>query len=113
MKKNITIGEKYRPAMEITDQVEADAYFEMCVEHTMRLGKSRQEAEEIERVNLGYYADYYDHGIMARVNRLFHTEHPLFGKTIPTAKEAFEIGLKLAEGGGDTGVQLSAMSGKI
>ena len=104
MKKNITIGEKYRPAMEITDQVEADAYFEMCVEHTMRLGKSRQEAEKIERSNLGYYAGYYDHETMARVNRLFHTQHPIFGKTIPTAEEAFEAGRKNAIKAGAGGI---------
>ncbi len=32
-----TIGAKYGPAMEITDQAEANAYFEACVEHVLRL----------------------------------------------------------------------------
>jgi hypothetical protein len=35
MNKDITIGEKYGPAMEIKAQAEADAYFEQCVEHCM------------------------------------------------------------------------------
>ena len=32
----VTISDKYGPAMEITDQEEADAYFEACVKHCMR-----------------------------------------------------------------------------
>lgn len=95
--ENITIGQKYEPAMEITDQAEADAYFEQLVAHTMRFGKSREEAEVIERVNLGYFAGYYSHEVRARVERLFKCEHPIFGaiakRGAPTATEAFEAGL--------------------
>lgn len=79
---NITLGDKYGPAMEITDQAEADAYFEKCVAHTMRYGTvTRQDAENIERVNLGYYAGYYDHETMKRVQELFGAAHPIFGRT--------------------------------
>ena len=53
MKGNPTIGKKYDPAMEITDQGKADAYFEECVQHTMSFGKNRAEAEDIERQNPG------------------------------------------------------------
>jgi hypothetical protein len=73
MNVNITIGEKYGPAMEITDQAEADAYFERCVQHTMSYGKSRDEAEAIERINFGYYSGYYNVETMTRVNRLFQS----------------------------------------
>lgn len=75
----ITIGDKYAPAMEIIDQVEADAYFEACVEHMMRFGKSRVDAEAIERMNLAYYAGYYDNATRERVERLFRCAHPIFG----------------------------------
>lgn len=77
--ENITIGDKYGPAMKITEQAEADAYFEACVEHTMRFGHSRERAEEIERANIGYYGGYYDAETMARTQRLFRCAHPLFG----------------------------------
>lgn len=61
MEGRMTIGQKYGPAMEITNQTEADRYFEECVQHTMSShGKSRDEAERIEKANLGYYAGYYD-----------------------------------------------------
>lgn len=52
---DVTIGDKYGPAMSITDQAAADAYFERCVRHTMRVGGlGREEAEQVERQNLGY-----------------------------------------------------------
>lgn len=99
----ITIGEKYDPAMSITEEQVAREYFELCVEHTMRFGKSRAEAEEIERTNLGYYAGYYDPETRARVERLFNCAHPFFGAIAemgsPSTKEAIEIGYKLGRGG--------------
>jgi len=50
---DVTIGDKYRPAMELTDQAAADAYFERCVEHCMAHGKTRVQAIYIEKANLG------------------------------------------------------------
>lgn len=97
-----TIGDKYRPAMEIRDQAEADAYFEACVLHTMTFGRTREEAERIERCNLGYFAGYYDDETRARVERLYRCAHPIFGsiaeRAAPTPKEAFEAGVRLTGG---------------
>jgi hypothetical protein len=78
--EKLTIGEKYGPAMAITDAAEAKAYFRRCVRHTRRYGgKDRGEAERIERINIGYYAGYYDHEARVRVERLFLTKRPVFG----------------------------------
>ncbi len=77
-----TIGDKYRPAMMITDQAEADAYFERCVDHMMRVGHDRLEAEDIERQNLGYFAGYYDSKTRERVERLFRCSHPILGNVV-------------------------------
>jgi len=99
MKKEITYGEKYGPAMEITDQELADSYFNECVEHSMTFGHSREQAEEIERKNLGYFAGYYDHETRLRVEELFSCKHPIFGSAEagkPTPEEAFEMGKTLA-----------------
>jgi hypothetical protein len=100
MEKEITIGKKYGPAMEITDEAEAARYFEECVAHTMTWGKTRKEAEKTERQNLGYYAGYYDSATRGRVERLFDCAHPVFGKISekgpPTADEAMEAGARLA-----------------
>lgn len=101
----ITIGDKYGPAMAITDEAEAKEYFRRCVRHTMRLnGEDREEAERVERMNIGYFAGYYDHETRARVERLFGCAHPIFGsiaeKGPPTADEAFAAGLALGKKGG-------------
>lgn len=79
MPADITIGDKYGPAMTIADQAEADAYFERCVAHSIAHGRSRSDAEYVERCNLGYYAGYYDHETRVRVERLFGCAHPVFG----------------------------------
>lgn len=81
--QQMTIGEKYDPAMRIDNQADADAYFELLVAHTMRKGYDRPEAEKIERSNLGYYAGYGSHELRERVERLFKCAHPVFGKADP------------------------------
>ncbi len=100
MANKITIGDKYGPAMKMTDQKQATEYFELCVEHTMRFGKTREEAESIERQNLGYFAGYHDYETRIRIEQLFNCVHPIFGAAaehIPTPEEAFELGKKLGE----------------
>lgn len=101
MEDKITIGEKYGSAMKITDQAKADAHFEECVQHDMRISNNdRQEAERIERVNLGYFAGYYDHETRLRVERLFKCSHPIFGPATsgaPSPEEAFKLGQNMAK----------------
>lgn len=106
----ISYGAKYGPAMSLTDQAEADAYFEACVEHMQRMlaaeGKpaDRAEAERVERTNLGYWAGYYDDETRARVERLFRCAHPVFGAIAengpPTPEQAFRAGVGAAEDNG-------------
>lgn len=102
MNSEITIGEKYGPAMAITDQAAADAYFEECVQHTMVFVKDRAEAEKIERGNLGYFARYCSDETRARVERLFLCSHPIFGAIAvngaPTAEQALRAGREAAGG---------------
>lgn len=97
LRDKITIGDKYGPAMEITDQAKADEYFEALVEHTMTYSKSRKEAEEIEKSNLGYYAGYCSDETRQRVERLFKCSHPVFGSIAqngpPTPEQAFNAGV--------------------
>lgn len=94
-----TIGEKYGPAMEIKNQIEADEYFKLCVEHTLSLRTiTVSDAEAIERKNLAYYAGYYGHDTRLRVERLFRCAHPMFGPAkdgAPTTEQAFEMGMEL------------------
>lgn len=96
-----TIGQLYEPAMKIEDQVEADFYLEWLVRRCMESGKSREEATDIERSNLAYFAGYRSNEKRERVERLFKCAHPIFGaiaeKGAPTLEEAFEMGKKFAQ----------------
>lgn len=75
-----TAGERYNPAMKITDQAEANEYFERLVQNAMtRQGIDREAAERQERGNLGYYAGYHSAETRERVERLFGCQHPVFG----------------------------------
>jgi len=101
LEKEITMGDKYGPAIMMVDQAEADAYFERLVEHNMLWGNTREEAEKIERENLGYFAGYWDNKTREQVERLFRCKHPVFGSIAengpPTPKEAFEAGVKAGQ----------------
>jgi hypothetical protein len=55
--------------------------------------KKSLPALEIAKRNIGYWAGYYNKKIRKRVFRLFKTEHPIFGKRIPTNEEAYGAGI--------------------
>jgi len=98
--KPMTYGEAYGTAMTIRDSNTAAAYFETLVKHQMEHGHcSREEAEKIERGNLGYYAGYYGQETRERVERLFNCVHPIFGSSAhpPSPEEAFRLGSQMGE----------------
>lgn len=105
-KQFLTYSECLYAAMKITDQEDADQYLKDYVSFIQKyLDKEPRDdemtAEAIAKVNLGYYAGYYDYETRLRVENLFKCSHPVFGKASngqPTAEEAFEMGKKLARG---------------
>lgn len=81
MKDKITYGEKYGKAMDITDPKEARAYFKECVEHQIRIGGyNREQAEAIERQNIGYWSGYFKEDVRQRVRVLYGATHPLLAR---------------------------------
>jgi len=96
--KQLTTSELLDPAMKIKTQRKADEYFNALVDyHINMFGSAREESEKNVRLNLGYYAGYYDGETMQRVNKLFKTSHPVFGNIIPTPEEAYSMGEKLGK----------------
>ena len=96
-KEVLTYGECLDPAMNIIDQEDAQQYLKAYVEYIQKtLDKEPREdnksALDIAKINLEYYAGYYGSKTQQRVNKLFCTNHPIFGDNTPTAKEAFELG---------------------
>ncbi len=92
----LTIGEKYRPVAKVKTREEAMEYFEELVQYNMEVSDhSQEQAIDIEKQNIGYYAGYYDRETMQRIHKLFLTSHPIFGEKSPTPTEAFEKGKEL------------------
>ena len=96
----MSLTERYGASLSITEKASAANYFEWLVTTAMaERGLPRQQAEELERHNLGYYAGYGTHEQRVRVERLFGAVHPCFGsaeKGPPTADVAFAIGQQMA-----------------
>ena len=97
-KESLTYGECLKPAMEITEQADADQYLKNYIAYIqVALDKDPRDdsmtAEEIAKINLGYFTGYCDREIQERVCRLFKTAHPIFGDSTPTPEEALAAGL--------------------
>ena len=100
-KDELTYQDCLGPAMEITEQDDADqylaayvAYIQKCLDEEPRLDD--MTAEQIATNNLGYYAGYYSSDVRERVERLFRCAHPVFGSikqnSAPTPEQALEAG---------------------
>jgi hypothetical protein len=105
-KQTLTYGETLGPAMKITEQEDADQYLKAYTAHIQTIMDRETEpnpnpAEQVAKTNLGYYSGYYDNETMIRVQRLFRCSHPIFGSAsegVPSAEEAFAMGVKAGEG---------------
>ena len=107
-KETLTYGECLRPACEkIKTREEAAQYFkdyvafiQKAIDKEGKEGKGK-DAVAIAKSNLGYFAGYYDGETMERVNRLFDTSHPIFGRAFDvTPEQALKAGIKAGEAKG-------------
>lgn len=75
-KETLTYGECLGPAMKITDEYDAKQYLDAYVSYIQKhldkeLKNDNKKALEIAKMNIGYYAGYYDNKTSKRVNKLF------------------------------------------
>ena len=105
-KEVMTFGECLGPAMEITDPEDARQYLGEYAKYTQKfLDKEPRDdnmtAEDVCKVNLGYFAGYYSNETRVRVEELFTCSHPVFGSIknngSPTAEQAFNMGVETAK----------------
>lgn len=87
---NVTIGEKYRFAMEIKTKEKAKAYLKALIEHNIKILKKEgvkgtiEKAKEIELSNIGFLAECYGNEKRKKVYELFNASYPIFGNSYPT-----------------------------
>ena len=67
--------DKYRRAMLVKTQAEADKIFEEITTATMKANPklSREDAEMLERSNIGYWSAQYNKEISEKIRELFKT----------------------------------------
>lgn len=76
-KKSLTYGECLHPAMEITDESDAQQYLADYIAYIKTSPcKDGMAGEQIASANLGYFAGYFDNETRERVERLFKCSHP-------------------------------------
>lgn len=96
-----TLGPAVHLAME-GNREKCQEWFNLLVEHLMKNGDreySLEEAENITKSNIGYYAGYYSEAERRAVAEMYGAMHPVFGNNFsPTPTEAFSAGTQLAEG---------------
>lgn len=104
-KKELSYGECLIPAMEITDPDDALQYLKAYVYYIQGFldkepRNDKKTALSIAKINLGYFAGYYDNETRERVEKLFKCRHPVFGSIegngAPTPQEAFNLGLRMS-----------------
>ncbi|MBW3583438.1 MAG: hypothetical protein KY455_10105 [Euryarchaeota archaeon] len=97
-----TWGDILEPAMSITDPAEAKAFLDEYVCFLEPRVIPPDQALHVARVNLGYYAGYYDRDTRLRVERLFGAAHPTLGPVRGSdeeeARAAFAAGQALGRG---------------
>lgn len=99
----LTYGECLDPAMEIEDPEEAEQYLKDYATYIQKCIDKEPRGDDMDgfavaKINLGYWAGYYDDNTRKRVEKLFKCSHPFFGSIEdngpPTAEEAFKMGVK-------------------
>lgn len=106
----LTNSDLLDPAMRITNELDAEHYFEEYVKYLCAYYHiNKAEAEKNAKENLGYWAAYFSHKVVDRVELLFDAPHPLFSKikptlsqvldgwTRPTPSQIFQLGLKMGK----------------
>lgn len=106
-KSTLTYRESLAPAMEITEQEDADQYLAEYIKFQQRKRDERPEeksahtAEQMCKINLGYYAGYYSNETRERVEKLFKCSHPIFGGIAqngnPSPETAIRKGFETAQ----------------
>lgn len=81
----ITIDDIGRALVALESPEEAQEFMRAYSAHTIHASQ-----------NVGYISGYYDdHATRARIQEWCQTVHPIFGRSTPTAEEAFEMGKRM------------------
>ena len=88
----------YTDVVGASDEAECRELFErLLVQVADKFGGTPESNREQQLSNVGYFTGYYDAETACRVQHWLNCSHPIFGKSRPTAAEAFEAGQSAGE----------------
>lgn len=94
--RDSTFRDLLEPAMKIAQARDHEAAKAFMAAYRTYLidewDRTPEDADEVIRVNVGYYAGYYGDETQRAVLEVFGAAHPVFGTTRPTLEEAFDAG---------------------
>lgn len=102
-KKRLNFQDALAPAMDVQNEKEASEYLTDYINYLNQffpngVNDEGQTPEQVAKINLGYFAGYYDNETRERVEKFFMCSHPVFGAIkingAPTNEEAFACGSK-------------------
>lgn len=103
-KKLSTMGEVFDEALRLAKTNKDDAldFFRTYVEYILEDNKevnTFSEAEKIAKVNLGYFAGYYNQEVCDIIYKTYQCSHPIFGDKpfSVSPEEAYRKGLEAGE----------------
>ena len=102
--KILTLDKIFEQALAVVDKVDAEAFLNQYADYIKCLNPVAVDPMKIAKINLAYWAGYYDHPTRLHVENLFDCVHPVLGKATeipPTAQECFDAGLRFAREGID------------
>lgn len=87
------MADLYHRATQATMQDEADRMLELCVQVCETAGHPRQDAEQIARDHIGFFASSYcDEATRERAYRLYRTENPVVRRQRQRGWTPFPVG---------------------
>lgn len=97
-----TMGEVFNEALHLakTDSYEAKEFFREYINWISTNNHcSEDEATEIAKSNLGYFAGYYDEEVCDIIYKTYQCSHPIFGDKpfSISAEEAYQKGLEIGK----------------
>jgi hypothetical protein len=92
-------GMVFKAALAQTEDFDAHRFFRGYVTYIDQFPDRTpgMTAEDVAKSNLGYMAGYYDDATRTKIEKMYHAEHPIFGKKRPSAEEAFNLGKTLGQ----------------
>ena len=95
LRKGHSIGELIRAVFSIYTKEDALSFYEGYVKYLEKFPENKDKAGQIARSNIGWcFGEGMKPDLIRMWSEVCNASHPIFGRVMPTAEEAFSLGAK-------------------